>query len=851
VTKNLLIVESPAKAKTIEKYLGKDYQVLASFGHIRDLPSKDGSVEPDNDFAMNYQISAKSTKHVKEIVDSAKSCSKLILAPDPDREGESIAWHVLEILKQKKAIKASTKVERVVFNAITKNSILEAIKNPREIDMDLVNAQQARRALDYLVGFNLSPVLWRKLPGSRSAGRVQSVALRLICDREEEIEAFKSEEYWDIKLDLKTSHNKEFQASVVEIAGKKLEKFTIVKAEQAEEIKKLLEAKQYQVLSITKKQAKRRSNPPFTTSSLQQEAARKLGYGASRTMMLAQRLYEGTEIDGTAQGLITYMRTDSIAITPEAITAVRAKIEDLYGKKYLPEVPNLFKSKVKNAQEAHEAIRPTDFLLTPDKVKKYLDESQFALYDLVWKRTLASQMTDVVFDQVVAEIGAFDVGQAPPYLGGSESTRSATMGGAYRAKARATGSTIKFDGFYKVYREDRDEGESEEDDSKQILPDLAEKENLGLIEVKPQQHFTEPPPRYSEASLVKKMEELGIGRPSTYAAIISVLQDRGYVVIEKRRFFPEERGRIVTTFLKEFFAKYVEFDYTANLEDELDIISNGKMNWKTFLKKFWKDFYSNTSAVMEKPFPEVLEILNQKVGGHIFGRDENGALKDLCPTCNKGKLGLRLGKFGAFIGCSGYPECKHTMQIFTAEGEEGREIKPQFEPKSLGKDPKSGFEIMVKIGPYGPYLELIGSEVVAKVKEEKVEVETKEKTKEKKGKKTAKKSTKKPKAAKAKKPKRVSIPKNLDPNLIDLKAASDLLSLPREVGIHPETGEKILANVGPFGPYLLHDKKFTSLKEDNVLEIGLNRAVDVIATAAEKKAASPRKSFGRKKRGNK
>jgi DNA topoisomerase-1 len=827
--KNLLIVESPAKAKTIEKYLGKDYQVLASFGHIRDLPSKDGSVEPDNDFAMNYQISAKSTKHVKEIVDSAKLCSKLILAPDPDREGESIAWHVLEILKQKKAIKAGTKVERVVFNAITKNSILEAIKNPREIDMDLVNAQQARRALDYLVGFNLSPVLWRKLPGSRSAGRVQSVALRLICDREEEIEAFKSEEYWDIKLDLKTSQNKEFQASVVEIAGKKLEKFTIVKAEQAGEIKKLLEAKQYQVLSITKKQAKRRSNPPFTTSSLQQEAARKLGYGASRTMMLAQRLYEGTEIDGTAQGLITYMRTDSIAITPEAITAVRAKIEDLYGKKYVPEVPNLFKSKVKNAQEAHEAIRPTDFSLTPDKVKKYLDEAQFALYDLVWKRTLASQMSDVVFDQVVAEILTI-----PSY-----------------AKARAVGSTIKFDGFYKVYREDRDDNETDEDDSKQILPDLAEKENLGLIEVKPQQHFTEPPPRYSEASLVKKMEELGIGRPSTYAAIISVLQDRGYVVIEKRRFFPEERGRIVTTFLKEFFAKYVEFDYTANLEDELDIISNGKMNWKIFLKKFWKDFYSNTSAVMEKPFPEVLEVLNQKVGGHIFGRDENGVLKDLCPTCNKGKLGLRLGKFGAFIGCSGYPECKHTMQIFTAEGEEGREIKPQFEPKSLGKDPKSGFEIMVKIGPYGPYLELIGSEVAAEVKEEKIEVETKEKTKEKKGKKTAKKLTKKPKAAKAKKPKRVSIPKNLDPNLIDLKAASDLLSLPREVGIHPETGEKIIANVGPFGPYLLHDKKFTSLKEDNVLEIGLNRAVDVIATVAEKKAASPRRSFGKKKRGKK
>ncbi len=824
MSKNLLIVESPAKAKTIEKYLGKDYKVLASFGHVRDLPSKNGSVEPDNNFAMNYEVSAKSSKHVKEIIDSAKSCSKLILAPDPDREGESIAWHVLEVLKQKKAIKASTKVERVVFNAITKNSILEAIKNPREIDMDLVNAQQARRALDYLVGFTLSPVLWRKLPGSRSAGRVQSVALRLICDREEEIEAFKSEEYWDIKLDLKTSQNKEFQASVVEIAGKKLEKFTIVKAEQAGEIKKLLEAKQYQVLSITKKQAKRRSNPPFTTSSLQQEAARKLGYGASRTMMLAQRLYEGTEIDGTAQGLITYMRTDSIAITPEAITAVREKIEDLYGKKYVPEVPNLFKSKVKNAQEAHEAIRPTDFSLTPDKVKKYLDEAQFALYDLVWKRTLASQMTDVVFDQVVAEILTI-----PSY-----------------ARARATGSTIKFDGFYKVYREDRDDNETDEDDSKQILPDLAEKENLGLIEVKPQQHFTEPPPRYSEASLVKKMEELGIGRPSTYASIISVLQDRGYVKLEKRRFFPEERGRIVTTFLKEFFAKYVEFDYTANLEDELDIISNGKMDWKNFLKKFWKDFSGNTSQVMEKPFLEVLEVLNQKVGNHIFGRDEKGELKNSCPTCNEGKLGLRLGKFGAFIGCSNYPECKHTMQIFAAEGgEDGRELKPQFEPKSLGKDSKTGFEIMVKVGPYGPYLELIGSELEAPVSDAPVAPKKEEKKKKSTAKKTKEKAPKKPKI---KKPKRVSIPKNLDPNLIDLKAATDLLSLPREVGIHPETGQKILANVGPYGPYLLHDKKFTSVKEDNILEIGLNRAVDVIATAAAKKAAGGgRRSFGRKK----
>jgi DNA topoisomerase-1 len=678
--------------------------------------------------------------------------------------------------------------------------------------MDLVNAQQARRALDYLVGFTLSPVLWRKLPGSRSAGRVQSVALRLICDREEEIEDFKSEEYWDIKLDLKTAKNEEFIAGVFEIDGKKLEKFSIVNEQQAGEIKKLLEAKQYQVLSITKRQAKRRPHAPFTTSSMQQEAARKLGFSAKFTMMIAQKLYEGVEIEGASQGLITYMRTDSVDVTPEAITAVRKKIEDLYGKNYLPESPNIFKSKVKNAQEAHEAIRPTDFSLTPDRVKKYLDDAQFALYDLVWKRTLASQMSDVIFDQVIAEIITI-----PNY-----------------AKARATGSTIKFDGFYKVYREDRDDNETDEDDGKQELPQLQEKENLGLIEVKPAQHFTEPPPRYSEASLVKKMEELGIGRPSTYAAIISVLQDRGYVKLDKKRFFPEERGRIVTTFLKEFFLKYVEYDYTANLEDELDIISNGKLNWKNFLKKFWKDFHGNTSAVMDKPFSEVIEVLNQKVGPHIFGVDENGKMKNSCPTCGNGKLGLRLGKFGAFIGCSNYPTCKHTMQLFEkTEGNAGEgegfdaQKKPQFEPRSLGKDPKTGFEIMVKIGPYGPYLELAGSEVAAVEKKPEQE-ETK--------KKSAKKSAK-PKKEKVKKPKRISIPKNLDPNLIDLKAATDLLSLPREIGIHPETGQKIIANVGPYGPYLLHDKKFVSVKEDNILEIGLNRAVDLIATAAAKKAS--------------
>ncbi len=850
--KNLLIVESPAKAKTIGKYLGKDYEVIASFGHIRDLPSKDGSVEPDNDFAMHYQVSARSSKHVKEMVDKAKSCSKLILAPDPDREGESIAWHILEVLQSKKAIKASTKVERVVFNAITKNSIVEAIKKPREIDMDLVNAQQARRALDYLVGFTLSPVLWRKLPGSRSAGRVQSVALRLICDREDEIENFKSEEYWDIKLDLKNVGQAEFQATVFEIAGKKLEKFSIVTEKQAGDIKKILAEKNYQVLAVTKKQAKRRPQAPFTTSSLQQEAARKLGFGASRTMMTAQKLYEGVEIDGAAQGLITYMRTDSVDLAPEAITEVRQAINNIYGADYVASAVNVFKSKVKNAQEAHEAIRPTDFSLTPEKVRRYLDDAQFALYDLVWKRTLASQMADVILDQVVVEIATIPTsplsrGEADAFV--SEASKLRGEGGFY-AKAKATGSTVRFDGFYRVYKEDRDD-EADEDENGQALPELKENEALSLLDVKPQQHFTEPPPRYSEASLVKKMEELGIGRPSTYAAIISVLQDRGYVKLEKKRFFPEERGRIVTTFLKEFFAKYVEFGYTAGLEDELDVISNGKMNWKSFLKKFWKDFNGNISDVSDKPFAEVLEVLNQKVGDHIFGRDEQGHLKDSCPTCSTGKLGLRLGKFGAFIGCSNYPECKHTMQLFK-DGDEvdadGENKKPAFEPRNLGKDPKSGFEVMVKIGPYGPYLELAGSELAEEEKEEEKAEKPAKKTAKKTTKKADKKTAKKPKV---KKPKRISIPKNIDPATIDLKAATDLLSLPREVGTHPETGLKIVANIGPFGPYLLHNKVFTSVKEDNILTIGLNRAIDIMVAAAEKKAAGgskPRGRFARKKK---
>jgi DNA topoisomerase-1 len=797
--KNLLIVESPAKAKTISKYLGAGYTVMASFGHIRDLPSKNGSVEPDNDFAMHYQVSPKSTKHVKSIVDAAKNADKILLAPDPDREGEAIAWHVLEVLKQKKALKAGAIVERVVFNAITKASVLEAIKKPRTLDMDLIDAQQARRALDYLVGFTLSPILWKKLPGSRSAGRVQSVALRIICDREEEIEAFKTQEYWDIKIDLNNEEKVQFSATLTELEGKKLEKFTIVNESQAGEIEKSLKNKKYQVVSVTKKQAKRKPKPPFITSSLQQEAARKLGFSAKKTMMMAQKLYEGVEIKGANQGLITYMRTDSISVTPEALTKTREYIESTFGKKYLPDAPNVFKSKVKNAQEAHEAIRPVDLSISPTDAKKYLEEDQFKLYDLVFKRMVASQMADVIFDQVVAEIATI-----PTY-----------------AKARATGSVINFDGFYKVYKEDLDD-EKDEDEAKQPLPALKENDNLDLIEINPAQHFTDPPPRYSEASLVKKLEELGIGRPSTYAAIISVLQDRGYVRLDAKRFFPEERGRVVTTFLKEFFMKYVEYSYTASIEDELDTISNGKLAWKKFLENFWGNFYKNIKIVEDKPFMEVLDVLNMKIGGQIFGVNEDGSVKNDCPTCKDSKLekegilGLRLGKFGAFIGCSNYPECKHTMQIFDkgdAEGAQNAEKRASFEPRNLGKDPKTGFEVMVKIGPYGPYLELEGSG-----EEETETVDAKGKTKKK----------------KAKKPKRISLPKTIDPNTIDLQGATGMLALPRDVGVHPETGKKIVASIGPYGPYVSHDGKYASLKEDNVLEVGLNRAVDLLVEAANR-----------------
>ena len=827
---NLLIVESPAKAKTIGKYLGKDYEVVASFGHVRDLPSKTGSVEPDNDFSMNYEVSTKSSKYVKAIVDKAKKCDKLILAPDPDREGESIAWHVYEVLKQKKAINSKTKVERVVFNSITKNSILEAIKNPRDINIDLVNAQQARRALDYLVGFTLSPVLWRKLPGSKSAGRVQSVALRIICDREDEIEKFKSEEYWDIKVDLQSDSKQKLIATLTHINDKKLDKFSINNQKQAQEISKLLEAKNYQVQAVNRKEVRRKPYPPFITSSLQQEAARKLGFSAKKTMQIAQKLYEGLDVGSGTMGLITYMRTDGVDVAPEAIIEVRNCIDKSYGKKYLPEKPIFYKSKVKNAQEAHEAIRPTDFSLPPKAIANYLEKDFLALYDLIWKRMVASQMADVTMDQVAIVI------KTNPNYG----------------ELKAVGSVIKFDGFYRLYKEDKDD-DKEEDEEKAILPDVAVGEELGLLAVKPNQHFTEPPPRYSEASLVKKMEELGIGRPSTYANIISVLQDRGYVKLNQKRFTPEERGRVVVAFLKSFFLNYVEYDYTAKLEDDLDIISNGKLGWKIFLKDFWLNFNSNIGEVSKKTIPEILESLNHQISPYIFGVDENGKAKHQCPVCESGKLGIKIGGFGVFVGCSNYPDCKYTKSFSSDkidEGSDGALEKNIFEPILLGDGENNGEKILIKKGPYGLYIELNKDssqhmDEQAKATEKSSQQTVKTTAKEKDAKKSKSKKTSKSKDNKLK-PKRVSVPKNLKIEDIDLRLAKKLLSLPREIGSHPETGLKIIGSIGPFGPYLLHNGKYSSVKEDDILEVGLNRAVDIIIEVQNKK--SSRANFKKKKK---
>ncbi len=769
----VVIVESPAKCKTIHKYLGDDYTILASYGHIRDLPSKDGSVLPDEDFAMDYQISPDSTRHVQAITAAVKKADALILATDPDREGEAISWHVLEMLKAKKALPKGFPVQRVTFTSITRDAVREAIAHPRDLDMDLVNAQQARRALDYLVGFNISPVLWRKLPGSRSAGRVQSVALRLVCEREEEIEAFRAREYWSIAGDFTNKENKHFTARLTHLEGKKLDKFDLPDEKTARAAEHGLSQRFYRVAKLEKKQAKRYPKPPFTTSTLQQEAARKLGFSAKKTMQTAQKLYEGIEINGELTGLITYMRTDGTDIAPEAMTATRDLIKNSYGKDYLPESPRLYTSKQKNAQEAHEAIRPANPKLEPFKIEKQLNADEFKLYGLIWRRLISSQMEAVVLDQVIADLETED----------------------HFAMLRAVGTTIRFDGFYKVYREGQDDIPEDDEEDSALLPDLSEGDKVVLQKAEASQHFTQPPPRYSEASLVKRLEELGIGRPSTYASILSVLIDREYVRLDKKRFFPEMRGRLVTAFLQSFFPHYVEYDFTANLEDELDTIAEGKLNWKEALRRFWGAFSACVKEAQGVDFAAVQEALTKVLEPMLFPGEGTLEERRKCPTCGTGRLNLRIGKYGPFLSCSRYPECKHTREVGDKATGEGAEGSPMgTEPKILGADPKTGENITLRKGPYGWYVQR-GEAVKGEAK-----------------------------------PGRASIDKGTNPAEVTLEAALGLLSLPREVGIHPETGKMIVANIGRYGPYLLYDEKYTNLKgDDDPRTIGLNRAVTVIA----------------------
>ena len=776
----VVVVESPAKAKTINKYLGSDYKVVASYGHVRDLPAKDGSVLPDADFAMSWEVDGKSEKHLKTILEAVRGADRLFLATDPDREGEAISWHVREVLNSRRGLK-HLDIKRVVFNEVTKNAVLDAFTRPREIDRELVEAYLARRALDYLVGFTLSPVLWRKLPGSRSAGRVQSVALRLICERESEIEAFKSREYWTIEVDFKTEAGQTFTARLTHLDGKRLERFDLdseAKARAAADA--ILRASGFTVAEIDSRQVRRNPFPPFTTSTLQQEASRKLGLSANRTMQIAQRLYEGIELAGETVGLITYMRTDGVAISAEAIAAARQLIGGEFGPRYLPDAPRVYRSPAKNAQEAHEAIRPTDLTRKPADVAAHLDRDQLRLYELIWKRTVASQMASALLEQV-----AVDIADA-----------------AGRLRLRANGSVILFDGFLTLYQEDRDDTpdgiELAREGEGGRLPLMRKTERLARGEVTPSQHFTQPPPRYTEASLVKKLEELGIGRPSTYASIIQVLQDRDYVRLEKRRFVPEDRGRLVTAFLTNFFERYVEYNFTADLENQLDDVSGGRIDWKEVLRNFWRDFSAAIDGTKELTISQVLTALDEALGPHFFPNDGAGHDPRLCPVCGAGRLSLKLGKFGAFIGCSNYPNCRFTRPL--AVESEAEATAPE---TALGTDPGTGLAVTLKKGPYGHYVQL--GEGNGEFK-----------------------------------PKRVALPRSLKPAEIDLETALRLLALPRELGSHPETGDAIVAGIGRFGAYIKHGTTYKSLgADDDVLTIGLNRAVVLLAEPSSGQRRGP------------
>jgi len=778
---NLVIVESPAKAKTINKYLGKNYLVLASYGHIRDLPSRNGSVDTENNFKMEWEIDSFSKKYLKEITDAAKDSDKIILATDPDREGEAIAWHVKEFLESKKLLKGKI-LERVVFNEITKNAILKSIARPRQIEIPLVEAYLARRALDYLVGFNISPILWTKLPGSKSAGRVQSVALKLITEREHEIELFKPEEYWSLTCNFTNTNNKNILSKLSLYNEQKIERFTFKKEFEIKAAIETINKSKFQIKDVNTKTFKRNPLAPFTTSTLQQTASGKFGFGASRTMQIAQRLYQGIEIDGETTGLITYMRTDGISISTEAIGDFRNLIEKDYGKDFLPNSINSYEGKkAKNAQEAHEAIRPTDISRKPNDIKKYINADQFKLYELIWCRALSSQMKPALYDRNTILISSED----------------------NKINFRASGSIIKFEGFLKIYQiQETDE------DTKNILPVVRVGENVNIFKINDEQHFTDPPPRFSEASLVKRMEELGIGRPSTYASIISVLSTRNYVEQINKKFHPTDRGKLISAFLEQLFTKYVDYNFTADLENQLDEITSGNIKWITVLENFWKDFYNNVSLVKEKRTREVLNLLNKSLGALIFNKDDNDEVDRKCKICNSGELSLKNSfRGGAFIGCSNYPECKFTRPLSKTKAAAQYNLA---EPKLIGQNDE-GKDIYLKNGRFGPYLQC---EIIQKVTTGKLKKVTKKKKKENDNKKN------------------VSIPKGINVDNINLDQAKFLCSLPKIIGKHPDTGYDITLNTGRFGPYLKCENKSARLENtEELFTIGINRAVVMIAEA--------------------